>query len=141
MFKRFLTVSVSLGNEIENIEVMFTDQGLLVYKIYSNGHPYDTSLVWASMFKTLIESNYIPAIIIPKGFPNPRTFALINTYIQEEYMSSVVTYRDDYFDDMRSYYDFRPEKIKEGDILINEDNIYLLKLPDIHSYYCKCLLG
>ena len=35
---------------------------------------------------------------------------------------------------MESYYDFKPEKVKEGDLLINEDNVYLLKLPDIHAY-------
>src|SRR5690242_4789189 len=43
-----------LGVEIENAEVLYTDSGLYVYKIYSNGHGYDTSLVWISFFRELV---------------------------------------------------------------------------------------
>lgn len=138
-----------MGAEIENIEVLFTDQGLYVFKLYTNGHPYDTSLVWASFFKTLVDSHYIPAIIVPKGFPNSRTFSLLTNYIPQEFSASLITYKDDYFDECESYYDFKPvtnlsifqssnnfqDKIKEGDIIINEETVHLLKLPDIHSYY------
>ena len=46
--------------EIENVEVMMTDQGLLFYKLYSNGHPYDTSLVWIAFMRSLIAAQRVP---------------------------------------------------------------------------------
>jgi hypothetical protein len=98
----------TIGTEIENIEVLFTDQGFFVYKLYTNGHPYDTSLVWVSMFKTLVESHLVPAIIVPKGFPNSRTFSLLNSYLSEEFSGSSITYQDNFFDQEETYYDFKP---------------------------------
>jgi ribosomal protein S18 acetylase RimI-like enzyme len=127
--------SRQLGTEIENVEVLFTDQGLYIFKLYSNGHPYDTSLVWALFFKALVESNLIPAIIIPKHFPNNRTFNLIENFIPSQLSGSPITFRDDFFDEagVQSYYDFKVEKIKAGDIVLNSQNIHLLKLPDMNE--------
>ena len=31
--------------EIENAEMLLMDQGVYIYRAYSNGHPYDTSQV------------------------------------------------------------------------------------------------
>lgn len=120
-----------MGLEIENVEVLFTDQGLFVFKLYSNGHPYDTSLVWLSFFKTLLENHFVPAIIIPCSFPNRRTFAVLNSSIPSEISASLITYKDDFFSDynMESYYDFKPEKVKEGDIILNYENIKSLEIP------------
>lgn len=33
------------GLEIENAELLFMDQGVLVFRAYTNGHPFDTSQV------------------------------------------------------------------------------------------------
>lgn len=46
---------------------------------------------------------------------------------------SPITYRDSFFEvsGVESYYDFKPEKIKEGDIVIERENVHLLLVPDI----------
>lgn len=107
---------------------------MFVYKLYTNGHPYDTSLVWCCLFKTLIEAHYIPAIIIPKGFPNQRTFSLLNSFIPEEFSSGEISFKDDAYAEtgVESYYDFKAERIKESDLLLTEDNIHSLLLPQLH---------
>lgn len=120
--------SPEIGNEIENIEVIFTDQGMFCYKIYTNGHQKDTSLVWLQLFKELLAQQVVPAIILPFNFPSPRVFSLISHYITPTIYSSVITYRDDFFAEEfgDSYYDFKPEKIKQGDILLTSENYHLL---------------
>ena len=60
------------GLEIENVEVLCTDQGLFVYKAYSNGHLFDTSSDWVAIFRAILVGGYVPAIILPKGFPTHR---------------------------------------------------------------------
>jgi hypothetical protein len=83
----------TIGAEIENVEVLFTDQGMLVYQLYTNGHPFDTSLLWISTFQALLQDNFVPTIILPKGLPNVRTFSVINTFVPEEYSTSLLSYR------------------------------------------------
>ena len=51
------------------------------------------SIIWAFLFKKLIELRYVPAIIIPKGFPNLSTFLFLNSFITEEYSTSLISFR------------------------------------------------
>jgi len=41
----FASIYDESGLEIENAELLFMDQGILVYRAYSTGHPYDTAQV------------------------------------------------------------------------------------------------
>ena len=113
------------GVELENSEIIFTDQGLYVYKAYSNGHVYDTSKVWLSLFKTLLSPPYqVPAIIIPRGFPNFLTYELLSTYVPPELTGSLLSWKKDYYDNTEIYLDFTVERIKGGfDILLTADNL------------------
>jgi hypothetical protein len=113
--------------EIENAEVLFTDQGLFVYKIYSNAHQFDTSAVWATMLKKLVELHYVPQIILPEQFPNAQTYRFISETVPTELSGSVITFKDDWFEDpqrpfVESYYDFKPLKIKVDFIVLNSEN-------------------
>lgn len=38
----FLYINYLKDIEIENVEVLFTDKGILICKLYSTNHPYDT---------------------------------------------------------------------------------------------------
>jgi hypothetical protein len=40
------SVAERLGTEIENLEALLTDSGMYIFKLYTNGHSYDTSVVW-----------------------------------------------------------------------------------------------
>jgi len=81
---------------------------MYVYKLYSNGHSYDTSLVWISLFRELILAQHVPAIILPRNFPNIRTFNLIREYVEPEIYSSDITFLDNFFGDgVESYYDHK----------------------------------
>ena len=52
--------------------------GAYVFKAYSNGHPYDTSQVWASLFIAMLkEEPLVPAVIVPSGYPNTRTWEIV----------------------------------------------------------------
>ena len=84
-------LSIYLGNiEIENSEVILTQQGVFLFQAYTNGHIYDTSKVWLNFCKTLLSPPFsVPSIIIPTGFPNSSTFSLLNRYIQTE-MTSIL---------------------------------------------------
>ena len=127
------SVAERIGTEIENVEALFTDSGMYIFKVYTNGHSYDTAVVWVCLFKALIESNYIPAIIVPKGFPNISTYDLLRQFIEPEIAGSLITYKDIMFEeeDVCSYYDFKPTKINPGDIVINEKNFQQIILPQI----------
>ena len=41
-----------------------------MYKLYTNGHPFDTSLIWASFLRDLIKESYVryPPIPFPSSF-------------------------------------------------------------------------
>src|SRR6185437_11820135 len=82
------------------------------------------------MLKELVTQRLVPAVIVPANFPSPRIFSLLSHYIPPLIYSSVVTYKDSFFDseNIESYYDLKPEKIKQGDILITPDNCHLLDL-------------
>ena len=41
----FASIYDEAGEEIENAEMLFMDQGAYIYRAYSNGHPYDTAQV------------------------------------------------------------------------------------------------
>ncbi len=61
------------------------------------------------MFKALVESGLVPAIIIPRGFPNNRTFGLFESMIPTELVGGIITYKDDFFEEagVESYFDFK----------------------------------
>eukprot|EP01125_Pyxidicula_operculata_P010404 TRINITY_DN3421_c1_g2_i2.p1 TRINITY_DN3421_c1_g2~~TRINITY_DN3421_c1_g2_i2.p1 ORF type:complete len:1774 (+),score=439.41 TRINITY_DN3421_c1_g2_i2:2-5323(+) len=120
------------GDEIENLEVIFTDQGMYVYKLYTNSHPYDTTLGWILFFKSLIEYNFVPAIILPKHFPNTKIYSYIQGYVSPQLYGSTITYKDSFFEEhgVDSYYDFKPEKIKVGDIVIDRETVSLIEIPN-----------
>lgn len=122
------------GIELENIEVIFTDQGLYLYKLYSNGHPYDTSLVWVQFLKSVLSAGLVPSVIVPAQFPNSRVFNTLEGFIAPEISGRILTLRDDYFEEagVDSYYDFKVEKVKQGDIILEPSNVELLHLPDVN---------
>jgi len=96
--------------ELENCEVLLTDQGSLVYKAYTNGHKLDTSLVWCQIFVKLWQARLLPAIIVPFDHPNPKTFAILRRYVAGEPASVLLSYPSDWLDDFSSYYDGKPVK-------------------------------
>ena len=69
---------------IQNIEVLLTDQGALVYKVYTNGHGEDTSLAWCQFFCWILEKGYVPAIICCSNLPNPTIFGILRRYVSYE---------------------------------------------------------
>ena len=127
----YLTIKDVIGKQLENVEVIYTDQGLFFYEIYSRGHSFDTSEIWATFMKCLLESKYVPAIILANGFPNSRCFKYLNDQIQSEFYPTILNFKDDFFskEGISSYYDSRPEKINIGDLVITEDKIKTLNLP------------
>jgi len=118
-----------IGTEIENMAVLLTDQGLLMFNLYSHRQPYDTSLAWCCLFKSLVQSIYVPRVIIPHDFPDQRIFSHLRKTIETEHSTSLITFREDCSFDLGNYYDFKPEMIKEGDIVISLENVHLLTLP------------
>lgn len=104
-----------------------TDEGLYMYKAYTNGHLFDTSKVWLSVFQNLLsppqnvepKMPYVPAIILPSRFPDPHTFSLIlSAGLKPVLVSSTLTVRKDFFTEMTSYYDYAPEKIRAGEDIV-----------------------
>jgi hypothetical protein len=115
--------------ELENCEVLLTDQGALVYKAYTNGHKFDTSLVWSQVFVKVLQSGLFPALIIPFDHPNPKTFAILRRYVAGELASVLLSYRADWLDDFSSYYDSKPTKtVLDKDLVLTKDNIHQLAL-------------
>lgn len=126
------------GLELENIEVIYTDQGLYVFKLYTNGHNLDTTLAWLQFFKVLASSRLVPAIIIPNNFPNVRIFNQLETFVPTQVAGSIITMKDSFFDEfgVTSYYDIPVEKIKLGDIVLDEENaaeIVIAENVDLHQ--------
>lgn len=79
--------------EIENIEILYTDQGAFFFKLYSSGHSYETFPVWVKCFEYMIEKNLVPSIIIPQGHPNAILFTLLKTLIPPEYSGTLLTFK------------------------------------------------
>lgn len=124
-----------MENEIENAEVLLTDQGLFVFGVYTNGHVLDTSSVWISFLKNLVEYQYVPAIIIPQNWNHRRAVNLIRQKIPAQEEKGMITFQDDFFDnELKSYYDFIPTFIEPGDFVLNSQNVHLLEIPNIHSH-------
>ena len=63
-----------------------------MFKVYTNGHPYDTSQVWVEVFTKILQDPepLIPALIIPKSFPNQRTWDALRRYIGEEKFGKII---------------------------------------------------
>jgi hypothetical protein len=120
------------GLEIENIEVLYTDQGIYTFKLYTNGHNLDTTLAWLQFFKILATSRLVPAVIIPNNFPNVRIFAQLENFVPTQVAGSIISFRDNYFDEfgVTSYYDIPVEKIKLGDIVLDEENAAEIMIAD-----------
>ena len=120
------------GLEIENMEVIFTDQGLYVFKLYSNGHHLDTTLAWLQFFKILASSRLVPAIIIPNNFPNSRIFGQLENWVPTQVSGSIANHKDNFFEEfgVTSYYDIPVEKIKLGDIILDEENAQAINIAD-----------
>ncbi len=66
---------------------------LYLYKSYASNHGEDTSLVWATFLRRLVESHLVPAVIVPAGHPDARTFSLLSSSIPTHYTPSLITYR------------------------------------------------
>lgn len=64
---------------------------MFVFKIYSNGHPNDTSVAWLQFFSALITSHYVPAILFPRNFPNVKMYTKLVDAIDEEMTISQIT--------------------------------------------------
>lgn len=113
------------GVELENSEVVFTDQGLYLYKAYSNGHVYDTSMIWLHLFKTLLSPPYsLPAIIVPRGFPTFITYELLTKYISPELTGSQLSWKKDFYERTEIYLDFAIERVKGGfDLILTPENL------------------
>ncbi|KAL5493303.1 hypothetical protein EMCRGX_G014460 [Ephydatia muelleri] len=115
----FACIYDEAGLEIENLEMLFMHEGVYTFKAYSNGHPYDTSQVWLSLFHALLtEPSLVPAIIVPKSYPNERTWEALRRYLSPEVTGSILTCRHDFSSEWRSYYDLRPEKVRIGTDMI-----------------------
>ncbi len=131
------------GQEVENAELLFTEEGLntipsksspettfffvgaFLFKSYTNGHPYDTSQVWLALSTALLKEgeepegsdttpsgsgssvSLIPALIIPRGYPNQRTWEALRRTRQTELTGSLLTCRPDFSPEWRTYYDHR----------------------------------
>lgn len=120
------------GLELENIEVIYTDQGVYCFKLYTNGHNLDTTLAWLQFFKLLATSRLVPAVVVPNNFPNVRIFNQLETFVPTQVAGSIITYKDSYFDDfgVTSYYDIPVEKVKLGDIVLDEEAASQIAISD-----------
>lgn len=49
--------------ELENVEVLLTDQGMYFFKIYAQSHALDTSVVWALFLRMLVLNELVPAAV------------------------------------------------------------------------------
>ena len=52
-------------------------------------------------------SSIVPALIIPKGYPNQRTWELLRRVQDTELTGSLLTCRLDFSPEWRTYYDYR----------------------------------
>jgi hypothetical protein len=100
--------------ELENVEVLFCEEGMYVFKSYSNGHPFDTSQVWVSMFSKMLADPLVPAVIIPEGYPNDSTWKVLHQSVPTEVTGSILTCQFDASPEWITYYDHRPERIRCG---------------------------
>ena len=86
-------INLEEEEELENVEVVYTDQGMFVFKAYCSIHSHDTSFTWVTLFQSLIQSYYVPAIILPPQFPTPKAFSLLQQFIEPEYTTTAIDFR------------------------------------------------
>ena len=129
--KNDVVVGDVVGKQLENAEIIYTDQGMYFYRIYPGGHSYNTSEIWAAFIKSLLDSDYVPAVILDPGFPNSRCFNFLAKNIEPEFYPTMLNFRDDFFstEGINSYYDSRPEKIQIGALVITKEKVERLHLP------------
>jgi hypothetical protein len=110
----FISIYDEKGDEIENCELLLADEGVYVYKAYTKGHPFDTGEVWVSMFEALLKGpdSYVPAIIVPMSHPNQQAWNMIRRAVDTEMTGSELTCRLDFSPAWKTYYDYRPERIR-----------------------------
>jgi hypothetical protein len=126
-----VAIGEMLGEEVENAEIIYTDQGVFFYRAYSRGHAYNTSEIWAAFIKSLLSSGYAPSVILSPGFPSSRCFDYVAKHIEPEIYATLLNFRDDFFsrEGISSYYDTRPQKIQIGDIVITPEKASCLPVP------------
>ena len=120
------------GQEIENCELLFAEEGnqtektdlkpkispyyiegAFLFKAYTNGHPYDTSQVWLSLFAVLLRGDgpshcsLVPAVVVPRGYPNQRTWEALRRTHSTELTGSLLTCRPHFSPEWHTYYDHR----------------------------------
>jgi hypothetical protein len=101
----FLSITETSGVELENVELLLTEQGLFMFKAYSSGHVFDTSEVWIACILKLLQSNLIPTVIVPHNHPTPRVYeALLRRYPHTRAQDGgELTFRGDFNSEWKSY--------------------------------------
>ncbi len=86
------------------IHVYIVSTGAYLFKAYSNGHPYDTSQVWVAFFTGVLKEDgscpttstagpsLLPAIIVPAGYPNQRTWEALRRYDESNLIAMFINY-------------------------------------------------
>lgn len=111
--------------------------GVFLFKVYTNGHPYDTSQVWLDLFTALLKeevptrSSLVPALIVPKGYPNQRTWEALRRVQATELTGSLLTCRLDFSPEWRTYYDYRLAASVEW------KDEFFLHLPSFQTRACQ----
>ena len=49
--------------ELENVEVLLTDQGMYFYRLYQQSNSVDNSVIWALFLRMLLLNELIPAAV------------------------------------------------------------------------------
>jgi len=118
----FASIYDESGLEIENAELLFMDQGILVYRAYSTGHPYDTAQVWTALFEDILDKRDIaPSLILPYHLPNRHTWESIRRICPTVLTGVMLSCDFDFSSDWKTYYDSRPESARCGkDIMLHK---------------------
>ncbi|XP_065061836.1 uncharacterized protein LOC135688772 isoform X1 [Rhopilema esculentum] len=118
----FASIYDEAGEEIENAEMLFMDQGAFIYRAYSNGHPYDTAQIWIEFFEELLDKNdLVPAIILPYHMPNRHTWEMVRRFVPTVLTGAILTCDFDFSPEWKTYYDVRPDSVRCGkDIMIGK---------------------
>jgi hypothetical protein len=141
------------SEELENVEVLFTEEGCFFYKAYGPSrqglgttagavNEFTLSTAWVCVICELVKSKVVPACILPHGFPNPHTFRYLSRFIQTDTEGYFIHFNANFFDSSSSYFDFKPEKVRaRKDLVICPENVYDIHLPDGVSILYSMGLG
>ena len=78
----------------------------------------------------LVDSTLVPAVLLPEGFPNAKTFNYIRHFVGTEPFGLRLDYTRDFDPSYASYFDSLPEKLRGGhDVLLSRSNVAGLELP------------